>query len=167
MALFAGAAAEVALGPLPERYRCAAHEAAHCVAYYFSGKPATFVSINPPDAETGGYTLNGAKNYMSAIRVPGRTFATSDQRAALLFLHMGDPGAGWKKLLGRMRIARRRAEEFVRFHLPIIKALGDRLLEAGELNGEQIQEVIQRAIHERGAARLRELQAEGIGDSRV
>jgi len=129
------------------------------MAAYFSNSPASHVSIIPPDVATGGYMLTKAVSYESAIHVRGTSLISSDQRAALLSLYMANTKAGWKKLLGRMRIARRRADEFVRDYAPIISALADRLLVDKELDANQIRETIEAAIRERNLARLRELQA--------
>lgn len=157
MSFLAGRAAERVFWSACGPYGLAVHEAAHCVAHYFTGTNATHVSIIPPDAATAGYVLTGAKDYQSCIPVPRRSFLTSDQRCALLMLYLGDPAANWKKLLARMRIVRRRADEFVRFHSSEISALADCLLVQKEMGATEISGAIESAQQAAGRARLREL----------
>ncbi len=157
MSCLAGLASERAFAPLAGRCRVAAHEAAHALADYFIGADVTKVSIVAPDAVVAGYVLHAGIEFRDAITIPGRTFVTSDERLALLMLRLGVPDARWERLRAMMRIARRRADDLVALHKPVIQALADRLLVAGTLDGTQARAVIEAAIRARGLARLREL----------
>ena len=157
MSCLAGAASERAFWPLIGRCRIAAHEAGHAVADYFIGAHASMVSIIPPDTVVAGYVLHAGTDFGDSITIPGRSFVTSDERLALLMLRLGVPDANWKRLRALMRIARRRADDLVQLHKPVIQALADRLLRVGTMDGAEARAVIEAAIRARGLARLKEL----------
>lgn len=156
MSFLAGEAAERAFFPLCGRYRVAVHEAGHCVADYFTNVPINRVSIVPPDDVVAGYVLGaGADNYASSIRIPSRSFVSSDRRGALLMLRLGCPAANWRKLRALMRIVRRRADELIEFHKPVINSLADRLLQVAEMTGDDVRTTIEVAMRAQGLARCR------------
>lgn len=146
MALLAGRAAEREFWPLCGLFATAVHEASHALAGHLTGSPVSRASIAAPDSVTAGYVLHGAKDYESTIRIPARSFASSDQRQALLMLHLGEPGAGWRRYRARMKEAKFGATDFVRRHHWEIGVLADRLLKAGTLEAAEIRETIESAM---------------------
>ncbi|MGD0870248.1 MAG: hypothetical protein ABSB88_11895 [Bryobacteraceae bacterium] len=163
----AGAAAERAFWPLLGLYRVACHEAAHAVAGYVLSEdpPSSYISILPPDGQTLGYVLSGAKDFASSIRVPTRTYVTSDERQALLTLRLGLPSADWRKIRAYMRICRRRASELVGENSVLITALANHLLKMKTVDGAaEIRAILEGARRTQALERLRQLGVNRAGN---
>ena len=166
LGLCAGMAAEHKLGPFSDCRRAVAiHEAAHAVAGHFVSNPTTFISISSPpsDPQVAGYVLTGAPDFESCtIKIPHRTYITRDERQALVTFYIADHAATWKVFRARMKLARRRAEEFVVDHAFVIRTLADHLLVVGEMGEEDIRLFIASTFREvlraRAVDRLKELQ---------
>jgi len=159
--VFAGAAAERHFWPVAGLFRVAVHECAHAVAGYVLGEdpPPSYITILSPDGgKTLGYVLTGAADFASSIRVPPRTYVTSDERQVLVTLRLGSPSADWRALRAYMKICRRRASELVSENRAVISALVDHLLEVRTMDGaEEIRATIEAIRRTQGLARLRQL----------
>jgi hypothetical protein len=160
--VLAGPAASRKLQAADSLHSTALHESAHCVAGYLLGKPAIGGATIVPDYEAGtaGMVRFSESSDDHVPLVIQKASLLNDAAKVGMLLAMYDPDAGPDLTQARFDVLQNEAEGLVLRHRPFIEKLAERLLAAGRLTGEEIQETLDRVRCERAQKRLQELEAE-------